>query len=135
MRDGGWRVCPSKADNQVMPEIVLEPKLAFLLNETDLATYIERSRAAALAHGLTVREPGNCPLLEAEHDLQEARNALAHAMDGTSPIRLDQVVMMAPAQFVEYIELLLRLLAPSIGSASAILDGFLGRFSPRGAAA
>lgn len=35
--------------------------------------------------------------------------------------------MMAPAQFLNYVELLLKLLAPHVRNANAILDGILSR--------
>ncbi len=135
LSQGQWRVCPTKTPHQVMPEIVSEPRLSYLLSEQDFAEYDLLCQQAAVAAGLHVRRVGNCPLLEAESDLIEAKHALARAMDGTSPVSLDRVVMLAPKQFGGYVELLLKLLAPFVRDAKDVLDGILNGPGAKGIAA
>lgn len=85
LQEGNWPVCSTKADNRIQHGIVLDPKCAFLLSDADFASYDTRCRQEAARLGLVVRERGNCPLLEAEGDLLEARHALVKAM--TAPLR------------------------------------------------
>lgn len=115
-----WRICPSMADMGREQEVITDPKRAYMLAEADAAVYYALCDEAKQAAGLKLTKPENCPLLEAEGFVLDARRALVAALEPVTGVTWDKL-MRNFSDMPRYIELSLKLMAPFVGQADAIL--------------
>lgn len=115
-----WRVCPTMAELTNGVEIITDPKLAYLLRDEDAAIYYAECDEAKKASGLKVTKPENCPLLEAENHVLDAKRDLVAALVPATGVTWD-MLMRKFSELPRYIELSLKLMAPFVGKADQIL--------------
>lgn len=101
---------------------ILRDKDAFLMSDEDAAAYFAECHKAREAAGLKVAHPDNCPLLEAENVTRLAAQALLEAVATTPGLEpLGRSPMLTLEARDKAIDLSVRLLAPYVGSADAIM--------------
>lgn len=71
-------------------KLILNPKDAFLLSPGDAKVYYERCDIERQKRNMSIKEPGNCPALEAETLEREATKAFLEAMVPVTGITYDQ---------------------------------------------
>jgi hypothetical protein len=111
---------------------ILEPAQAFLLADGDFKTYIDMTRQSRQAAGLVVDDEEQCPLLVAQALLVEAERLLLVATEPVSGISATRADTFKVADRRRLIDLALRLLAPFVRDANALLDGIGISCPPRG---
>jgi len=116
----------SRWADKLPSEPILEPSQAFLLGDEDFATFVDRSRRARDAAGLKVESNDQCPKLVAEVLVMDAKRALLMVMLPLTGISVERADQLKVADREKLIELSLRLLAPFVGDARAVLDRFMG---------
>lgn len=115
-----WHICPTMADVGREQEVITDPKRAYMLADADAAVYYALCDEAKQASGLKLTKPENCPLLEAEGFVLDARRALVAALEPITGVTWDKL-MRNFSELPRYIELSLKLMAPFVGQADAIL--------------
>lgn len=116
-----WRIKPEFVELGCEDEVITNPKRAYLLADEDAAKFFALVEEAKKASGLKVSKPENCPLLEAESFVIDARRAMVVAMEPVTGITWDQL-MNNFHLMPEYVDLNLKLLAPFVGKADDILQ-------------
>lgn len=104
-----------------LPTVILEPKDSFLLSDEHSKEYFALCDAARVLNKLAIRQPGNCPLLEAEALLVEARQALIAAFEPVTNINAHKALCHGMDTYEQYVEIMLKLMAPFVGSSEEIL--------------
>ena len=94
-------------------EVILDPKLSYLMPDEDFAIYDAECKAARDAAKLHVENDDFCPLLVAEHELTKAQRLLVDAVEPITGIDHHKL-MCNFTMYPEYIDLTLRLLAPYV---------------------
>lgn len=117
--------------NQSLPpehnSVILDPKYAWLMSESDFAIYNAECHAARDAHALRVESPEKCPLLVAEHMRFTAETAFLEMLGEETGLVQLQFATISGDLRKEAVDLGLRLLAPHVRSGDAILQGLLNR--------
>lgn len=80
-------------DMGVPDQIILDPKIAYLLDDETAARYYSRCEEERLAANMSVEREGNCPALEAETLFRAARDAFVDALTPYTTITLDHARM------------------------------------------
>lgn len=106
-----YRVNALKWGAPLGEERITDARSAYLMGDQDFADYNMKCQAAAGAHKLTVRVPGNCPLLEAQASRITAEQLLLELMYPHTRIRPEALTLEVRA---ELLELSLSLLAPHV---------------------
>lgn len=114
---GKWFIRPEYLE-RLEQEIILDPKNSYLMGESDFAEYDAQCKAARVAANLPVDNPDQCPLLVAEHQVLQAEHALIETLGHTDVNRL---LCAGLDKYKEYVDLSLKLMAPFVRDASAIL--------------
>ena len=123
LAEGQWRVRPDYATKRraapgdpenIEPEVILDPKLSYLMSDEDFAVYDTCCKRARDIAGLHVTKDDFCPLLVSEHTLIKAEQGLIDAMAETTRITKDRILGVGMDKYKEYIDLTLRLLAPFV---------------------
>lgn len=112
--EGKWLVRPEWVGRRGLPETVTAPRLAYLMSEADFLVYHGQCDAARVQAGLSITAEGQCPLLVAEHLLIKAKWEVIDSMAPISGIRSDQACSLPMAEYQNFVELILRLLAPFV---------------------
>ena len=94
-------------------EVILDPKLSYLMPDEDFAIYDAECKAARDTAGLHVEDKDFCPLLVAENDLIKAKRTLVDVMESVTGIGHDKL-MCNFDKYDEYIDLCLKLLSPYV---------------------
>ncbi|WP_194727401.1 hypothetical protein [Noviherbaspirillum malthae] len=123
---GQWKVMAECREPGARDEIITEPKLSFLMSDSDFAVYHQRCDEARKAAGLSITLEGGCPLLEAEELLRVAQRAMVDSMADVTQITANKAVTLPLEQYREFVDLTLRLLVPFIDHA-----GVTRHLSPR----
>lgn len=92
-------------------EVVLDPKHAYLLSETDFAEYLDHCDFEMEKAHLKVEEKGQCPLLVAEHYLVKAKHLLIEVMEPITGIKHEDLFRHGLKDYDKYIDLTLRMVA------------------------
>lgn len=92
-------------------DVILEPKLSYLLDEEDAAVFFAECDKEAAAHGFKVK-PGYCPFLIADSDRMDAERALVASMADVTKINNDNIWNLGFDKRREYLDLTMRLFAP-----------------------
>jgi hypothetical protein len=121
-----WRCNPETKALGCQHDVITEPKLAYLLSDTDAAMYYALCDEAKVASGLKVSKPENCPLLEATTLVLDAQRAMVAEMQPTTGVTWDQL-MNNFSKLPVYIDLTLKLLAPFVGKADDILNDLVAK--------
>lgn len=101
--------------------IVLCSKDLYLLSDEDFKTYDAEAFKARDAAQLTVSNPQNCPLLEAQSAVLNAQKALLEEMAQIPGLHnLKGAHLLPPQKRQEAVDLTLRLLAPYVRNARDI---------------
>lgn len=114
LNEGQWRVKRAYVEKGLADEVVLDPERSYIMEETDFALYDELCKKAQVMAGLGVKEPGSCPLLEAETAVRNAQASLVQTMSAVTGHSLDQLLMLPHKSYLQYVDLSLRLLAPFV---------------------
>lgn len=122
LHEGQWPTAERWSGPQQARSPVLDPESVYLLEDADLAKFIELCNQERNRLGLKVSRPGNCPLLEAREDLRQAGNHLVELMEPITGITLEKLIGGLPQHLDQYIEMTLRLFAPHI-NVQDILSG------------
>lgn len=122
LKQGQWPIAGHWNEPQQAQGPVLDPASAFLMNEADSAQYFELCHYERDRLGLRVSRPGNCPLLEAQENLRQAKRRLVTLMEPVTGITCDKLIENSLQYYDEYVEMTLRLFAPHI-NAKDILSG------------
>ena len=93
-------------------EPILDPKSAFLLSEANFATYDARCKDEAKAAKLKVERPDNCPMLELQARLTEAKTALLEAAQPFTGITVDALRRGTLKEFDRLVDMVLKMVAP-----------------------
>lgn len=113
LAENQWRVNPSLADRITGGiEIILDPKLAYLMTEDDIAIFHSKCNEARQVAGLYVDNDAHCPLLVAEDLTRLAKRALVVSMTSETGLTPDKLLDAGMAKYNEYVDITLRLLAP-----------------------
>lgn len=115
---GKWKVMAEACEPGTQGEIITEPKLSFLMSDSDFAVYYQRCDEARKAAGLSITFDGGCPLLEAEELLRIAQRAMIDSMAEVTKITADRAVTLRLDEYREFVDLTLRLLVPFIDHAA-----------------
>jgi hypothetical protein len=94
-------------------EILTDIKKTHWLSRSDMVDFDQKTHTRYLAAGFKVA-PGYCPLLQAESLEREAKIAMIEISQELSPNFNVQNVFKKVKYFNQYVELLLRLLAPYV---------------------
>ena len=107
-------------------EVIVDPKISYLLNDEDAAVYHAECNATRDSLGLKTEKPGNCPLLEAEYARLRCESALLTAMGDTKEFEALARANLSGAKRVEAVSLALKILAPHCKeSAKEMVDAVL----------
>lgn len=117
-----WKVMAEAGEPDAQEEIITEPKLSFLMSDSDFAVYHQRCDEARKSAGLSITLDGGCPLLEAEELLRVAQRAMVDSMAGVTQITADKAVTLPLEEYREFVDLTLRLLVPFIDHAAVTRD-------------
>lgn len=101
-------------------EVVLDPALAYRLNDADFKVYVTECNQARIEKGLHVEDEGYCPLLVAEDELRIARNKLIESFEPITHVTHHQLLCNGLDKLEKYIDLTLRLMVTYIGSEKAV---------------
>lgn len=80
-------------DLGVPDQLILDPKIAYLLDDEKAATYYARCEEERITAGMTVEKEGNCPALEADTLFRAARDAFIDALTPYTSITIDDARM------------------------------------------
>lgn len=115
-----WKISPEMVDRPSAKrrgidreEIILDPKLSYLLADSDAEVFYAQCDIEAAQHGYKM-DPGCCPFLMADHARIKAERALIDAMSDTTKINNDNIWNLGFDKRNQFIELTLRLLAPFV---------------------
>lgn len=109
--EGQWKIRPEYAD-RLGDEVIKSPDRAYLMADEDFAKYDALCKQARDTSALKVTAPDNCPLLEAEHALSVAQNALIDVMSEVTKVESKQILILGLEKRAKFVDLTLRLLAP-----------------------
>jgi hypothetical protein len=112
LAEGQWRLAPEWVQKGTTDQVILDPNMSFLLSEQDAQVYLRRCGEERRNAGLSVSAEGNCPLLEAQELVRQAKHHLVKTMDGIGGLNLDRLIMLPTEKYEEAVDLMLRLLAP-----------------------
>ncbi|CAB3754426.1 hypothetical protein [Paraburkholderia humisilvae] len=117
-----FRIARKYVERGCADTVILDRKQSYMLEASDLATYLKQCFEARDAAGLKVREPDNCPLLEAENTRIKAESLLLEAMaelPNLAAIARPWLTLEARKQAVD---LTLNMLAPFCADAKGIIN-------------
>jgi len=121
LKRGQWPVRPEYAD-RLGAEVIVDPKLAYLMSEDDFAMYDTQCKAARKAADLHVNDDRNCPLLVAEHLVIEAEAALIDAMAPLTNLTAEKLNTASLDKRKKAVDLTLKLMAPFVGDSKTIIS-------------
>jgi len=110
---GNWKIAPLFAD-KLASEVILDPKMSFLMTSANFAVYVQRCKLARVVAGLHVANEDQCPLLVAEQLARQAEHSLVEAMSESTNLSADILLSAGLDQYKQFIELTLKLLAPYV---------------------
>lgn len=116
----GWRIRPAFT-KRFGDEIIVDPKDAYLMDESEFASYHLQCKAARDAAQLPVDHPDQCPLFVAEDVVRQAKHALIECMYPVTKMSAHRLLCAGMNDYEKYVGLALRLLAPFGRKASDIL--------------
>lgn len=130
LKQGQWSIRPDHlellqkrhTDPEPFESKVLDPKEIYLLSESDLELCVAQFDAERIKAKLKVRRQGNCPLLEAQSRLIDAKHRLVEVMTPITKVTLEKITTAPVRLYNEYIELNLKLLAPFVDRDAAIAN-------------
>lgn len=107
-----WPVRDEFVRHGIVGAFITDPKDSYLISEENFGTYAKRCDRAREAAGLSVGKEGNCPLLEADYLLVQAKWNLIDSMSSITGVTSKQATAFSLNEYQKFIELHLRLLAP-----------------------
>lgn len=120
LNEGQWHIGAEHVQQGDSDEIILDPKLSYLLGSIDFAQYNQRCHEARDFARLLVEKEEQCPLLVAEDNVRVASSDLIAAMEGTTGITADRLLCSGMEAYNEYVELTLKLLSPYVDKGRAL---------------
>ena len=111
-----WRIARKWVEQGCEDTVILDPDLAFELEDEDFQVYLAEINEARKQAGLHVESEDHCPLLVAEHNESKAKWKLAELMRPIVGFGLDDVLCKQDGleRSKEYIDILLGLLMPYV---------------------
>lgn len=113
LAEGKWCVIDEFSEDPGK-EVIIDPKLAWLMPDDDFMQYHSKCKAARKAAGLHVEDDEQCPLLVSEHDLIRAETGLATALEGVSPLTAEMLNSLVGQRRKDAVDLMLRLMSPYV---------------------
>lgn len=113
LAEGQWHIRPDFA-TRLGAEVILDPKLSYLMSDEDFAEYCAKCKIARDKAKLHVDADDKSPLLVAEHLVMQAQHALIDAMSDVTKIEKDRLLSVGMKEYKQYIDLTLSLLAPFV---------------------
>lgn len=111
--DPQW-VDNGRIDSPKSHDVILDPKISYLLSESDFQKYLEECDRERIAANLVLVPPCDCPLLHARLQVSQAENDLVATMEGITDINVTAFRTIKLASQAQLVDLTLRLLAPFI---------------------
>lgn len=110
---------PKWVDRGMSAEVILSDKDAYLMQDDDFKRYLDACFKARDKSGLKVRHADNCPLLQAQSDLNKAEVRLMRSMESVTDIKEQRISGPSPDHRTQYLDLCIRLIMASSRPAQA----------------
>lgn len=116
LQEREWLARPELSQRRAIgpSERIVDPKLSYLMSESDFGQYDALCKAARVKSGLSVEKPDHCPLLEAETWVRQAQFHLIESLSGITGITGARAVTLLTEKYAELVDISLRLLAPFV---------------------
>ena len=117
-----FKIAKKWEDKLGTPEVILDPKLSYLLENDDFAIYHEECKQARDAAGLKVEDYDHCPLLVAGHLRIQAEIELLQAISTIPELKTFASANGLSTELrSKAIDMTLKLLSPFCGKSDDIL--------------